>query len=679
MIKKFYYFIFLLTLTLVYAGQQVSALPQAEKADSGYSLQGYMQETILPFLQDAHADLYGHFSSEKLEQLTRLQKQFKRVLIKDRQGNAMKIQRDKVADENMAHLLNHIIYQTRKILTSHDDAVKALFDTVKQERETWEHAIQEIWESRIKQDSNRIIRRNRNLNRLHFASPVAFILWEGNTLKQLMWYNHAVKQHNIRKIKSTLQFQAFQKECGSYVKDHIFPEMTEIRQNWNERLTRDEKLRIEKARKLMHAAKILERKQKTNQAQRGNNRNDFAEAGAWEESQNNRGQMHQQITRMKQKARNLVASVVKNHEEAFSALKEELTAKRQEWSAEVKMMIQQYGSDKDSLFFGAAARQTARQQMRPFATPVAFLLWDPEKNVWHKHAFKPLFKELNTYALEQIKPVLIPLRTDFDPALTVKEQEIIQMARLLKLRQTKLMKQLKDGKMGAKAQWLKNKKMIRQNNLAVKKIIRTHKDALQHNRDTLKVHIGGWRTGIDSIVDAYIEEHELDTLRSMHVRQVGNKILVRWLSPQRFLLLKPQPQTNMEQAFEMDRMQESDETAESDIHKEVGEPGGNGNPKIATDMDDMPNTNPDHANAVSIYPNPAGSYFYLQFYTAQPNTVSASLLTLQGELYKTLLHRHFQSGEHQIMLDGSSMDSGYYIVKIRIGNAKSFSKKLLIE
>ena len=35
MIKKLYYFIFLLTLTLVYAGQQVSALPQAEKADSG--------------------------------------------------------------------------------------------------------------------------------------------------------------------------------------------------------------------------------------------------------------------------------------------------------------------------------------------------------------------------------------------------------------------------------------------------------------------------------------------------------------------------------------------------------------------------------------------------------------------------------------------------------------------
>ena len=250
---------------------------------------------------------------------------------------------------------------------------------------------------------------------------------------------------------------------------------------------------------------------------------------------------------------------------------------------------------------------------------------------------------------------------------------------MLQVRQAKLIKQMKAGKKGAKAQWLKNKKLIRQNQLAVKKIIRAHKEALQQTRDTLKIHIVGWRTGVDSIVDGYIKKHDLDTLGSKHARRIGHKTLARWLSPQRFLLLAPQPETDMEQAVETGRMQESDDTAETDIPNETGEPEGNGNPKIATDLDDLTNANSDHENAVSIYPNPAGSYFYLQFYTAQPNTVSASLLTLQGELYKTLLHKHFQSGDHQIMLDGSALDSGYYIVKIRIGKVQSISKKLLIE
>ena len=679
MMHKFYFFIFLFALLFVNPGQQLSAFTQEEKAGSGYTVQGYIQETILPFLQEGYADLYDQFSPEELEQLTRLQKQFKRVVIRSRQGHSMKVQREKGVNENKVHSLDRIIYRTRKIISSHADAVKTLSDTLRQERKTWVQEIREIWGNKIREDSIRIDNRNRKLNRYHFGSLVAFVLWEGNNLRQLMAYTHTINRYNTRKIKSTSHFKAFQKAYAAWVKDRVLPEMHVLRQRWNEKLTRAEKLKIEKARKLMRSARILERKQKTIQNSRGNSRNDIVEQAAWQRSQNNHAQMHQNIFKMKQQARNLVVSVAKNHEEAFLALKEALMAKRQEWGSEVKLMMQPYGSGKDSLLFRQVARQTVRQKMRPFTSPVAFLLWNPDRYVLHKHAFKPLHKEINAYAREQVKPVLIPLRTGFDTVLTAKEQQIIQKARLLQVRQAKLIKQMKAGKKGAKAQWLKNKKLIRQNQLAVKKIIRAHKEALQQTRDTLKIHIVGWRTGVDSIVDGYIKKHDLDTLGSKHARRIGHKTLARWLSPQRFLLLAPQPETDMEQAVETGRMQESDDTAETDIPNETGEPEGNGNPKIATDLDDLTNANSDHENAVSIYPNPAGSYFYLQFYTAQPNTVSASLLTLQGELYKTLLHKHFQSGDHQIMLDGSALDSGYYIVKIRIGKVQSISKKLLIE
>ena len=67
------------------------------------------------------------------------------------------------------------------------------------------------------------------------------------------------------------------------------------------------------------------------------------------------------------------------------------------------------------------------------------------------------------------------------------------------------------------------------------------------------------------------------------------------------------------------------------------------------------------------YPNPFNPTTTIPFSMHEPGIVEIELYTIHGQLIKKLINEHKQEGQHSLVLDGSSLSSGIYILRGKLG------------
>ena len=83
------------------------------------------------------------------------------------------------------------------------------------------------------------------------------------------------------------------------------------------------------------------------------------------------------------------------------------------------------------------------------------------------------------------------------------------------------------------------------------------------------------------------------------------------------------------------------------------------------------------ASKIILYPNPSKNISNLFFEIKENKKVSVMLYNIFGKLLKTS-ESNCKPGENNIELDFEGLTSGFYMVKVRIGN-ELITKKLIIE
>ena len=97
-----------------------------------------------------------------------------------------------------------------------------------------------------------------------------------------------------------------------------------------------------------------------------------------------------------------------------------------------------------------------------------------------------------------------------------------------------------------------------------------------------------------------------------------------------------------------------------------------GNSSLSTD-------NFDEENSLTIYPNPADSEVYINFYLADPADVGISIINFTGQIVsQNSEKKKLDSGSHTIKVPVESLSKGVYLARIKINN-RVLVKKVIIE
>jgi len=88
-----------------------------------------------------------------------------------------------------------------------------------------------------------------------------------------------------------------------------------------------------------------------------------------------------------------------------------------------------------------------------------------------------------------------------------------------------------------------------------------------------------------------------------------------------------------------------------------------------------------HPSSFSItsYPNPFNSTTTINYSNPKASDVSLKLYDISGREHASLFNGHLQAGVHSLMLDGSELSTGTYLVEMRAGGNKSVKKMVLIK
>ncbi|MDA3879266.1 MAG: T9SS type A sorting domain-containing protein [Prolixibacteraceae bacterium] len=76
----------------------------------------------------------------------------------------------------------------------------------------------------------------------------------------------------------------------------------------------------------------------------------------------------------------------------------------------------------------------------------------------------------------------------------------------------------------------------------------------------------------------------------------------------------------------------------------------------------------------SVYPNPFSKQAFVSFVLSQASLVSVDIYTENGMLIDTLINEYRESGEHNVIWNPVTLNTGVYYVKIKIGNDMFFDK-----
>ncbi len=88
-------------------------------------------------------------------------------------------------------------------------------------------------------------------------------------------------------------------------------------------------------------------------------------------------------------------------------------------------------------------------------------------------------------------------------------------------------------------------------------------------------------------------------------------------------------------------------------------------------------TQPIEYEISSIYPNPFNSIANIDFSLPEASDVRMNLYDLSGRLVKKIVQGQYEAGVHNMILDGNSLVSGLYLVKMEAGNG-SLSRKVML-
>lgn len=84
-----------------------------------------------------------------------------------------------------------------------------------------------------------------------------------------------------------------------------------------------------------------------------------------------------------------------------------------------------------------------------------------------------------------------------------------------------------------------------------------------------------------------------------------------------------------------------------------------------------------HAQAITLYPNPAMDYATLYFQLQEAQEIALDIISLTGQRLKHLPSQKCQAGDQQVRLDVQALSKGLYYVHLKT-NASMFTKRLVV-
>jgi len=79
------------------------------------------------------------------------------------------------------------------------------------------------------------------------------------------------------------------------------------------------------------------------------------------------------------------------------------------------------------------------------------------------------------------------------------------------------------------------------------------------------------------------------------------------------------------------------------------------------------------------YPNPFNPYFVVPFEIFEATAVDIRVYDMQGRLVKVLADREFAPGTYNLLMDGSGLSSGMYLLRTRVENFTETQKMMLVK
>ncbi len=91
------------------------------------------------------------------------------------------------------------------------------------------------------------------------------------------------------------------------------------------------------------------------------------------------------------------------------------------------------------------------------------------------------------------------------------------------------------------------------------------------------------------------------------------------------------------------------------------------------------NRPPQHLQLNVNYPNPFNNRTRIQFYLPKSGWVKADLFNIQGQKVRTLLHSNLSAGSHFLLIDGTHLASGIYLLRLQSGKEMRVRRLLLLK
>jgi len=94
---------------------------------------------------------------------------------------------------------------------------------------------------------------------------------------------------------------------------------------------------------------------------------------------------------------------------------------------------------------------------------------------------------------------------------------------------------------------------------------------------------------------------------------------------------------------------------------------------------DVPSTMPDRFMLLQNYPNPFNAQTIIRFNLPKAGKVELSVYDLLGRQIEILIDEHMEAGSHNIEFDASSLPSGFYFYRLRVGDAVETKRMVLLK
>ncbi len=79
---------------------------------------------------------------------------------------------------------------------------------------------------------------------------------------------------------------------------------------------------------------------------------------------------------------------------------------------------------------------------------------------------------------------------------------------------------------------------------------------------------------------------------------------------------------------------------------------------------------------IAVFPNPFTESTEISFFLPEKTTVAMHLFDVTGVEVKHVVESEFTAGHHQVTLNRSDLESGYYLLRATIGNGDQIREEI---